>query len=157
MKNKKKTILICIIIIIIIILSFSFTYNEKQFQKSNLLIEKTEIEINVLENTITNEGLSFCIKNNSDKTIYLSEDIFSLEFQKNEIWYEQPALVTEFTSTATEYEVDSSKEITIDINWNYFYGQVGSGKYRLVIPINNNEKSTFITTEFTIKEENNER
>lgn len=150
---KKKVIFICIILSIIIVLIFLFIYNNKRFKKSNLLIEDSEIKISVLENTITNEGLSFILINNSNQVVNFTEDIFSLEFQKNGIWYKQPTLVTEFSSLATRQEVGISEEITIDINWMQFYGQIGGGKYRLVVPVNDGEKSIFIATEFIIKEE----
>lgn len=150
---KKEVIVICIILSIIIVLIFLFIYNNKKYEKSNLLIEDSEIKLRVLENTITNEGLSFSLINNSSQVVDFTNDIFSLEFQKNEIWYKQPALVTEFTSGAIMQEVGISEEITIDINWIQFYGQIGGGKYRLVVPVNDGEKYIFIAAEFFIKEE----
>lgn len=151
--KKRKVIFICIIPSIIIVLSFLFIYYNKRFEKSSLLIEDSEIEISIFENTITNEGLSFSLINNSNRVINFTEDIFSLEFQKNGTWYKQPTLVTEFSSIATGHEVGISEEVTININWKQFYGQIGGGIYRLVIPVNDGEKSIFIATEFIIKEE----
>lgn len=122
-------------------------------QKSRLVIDDdTAIQISILEDTITEMGLTVIIKNNSPETIYFTKDMFSLEYKKNGHWYRMSSITTGSVVTATRSILRRSQDVEFDISWDYKYGQIGDGEYRVIFPISYGEDTIFIASEFTRRE-----
>ncbi len=101
--------------------------------KSEIKVENSNILIENLEETITNEGATFTITNNSDQSIYY-DYCFSIEKEKNGTWYELKE-INNVGCFLYEEEVKSQElgqiKIKIDLLTRK-YGNFTKGKYRLI-------------------------
>lgn len=88
-------------------------------------VEEVErVELIILENMVSDMGLTFEIDNMSDKTICFTEDIFTLERKKHGKYKECPLLLNDLTTIATETEIDAGSEIMTKLNWEAKYGLI---------------------------------
>lgn len=104
-----------------------------------------EIELSLKENTLTSTGLTIIIKNNSDDYDFVYGESYGIETYTNDQWEELPTL-KEHTVFTIAYVVhpNSSKEFEID--WEWIYGDLPEGNYRLV---KNFEKETAYADDHT--------
>ena len=117
--------------------------------------------LSVKEGTLTNSSVTLILKNDS-KTNYSYSEPYYIEQKKDNNWqkldtihdvgFNQPAL-----------ELERGKSVEINISWVYDYGQLESGKYRIVKQIfektdfelhDSNVVSFNVYAEFEINEEN---
>lgn len=125
-------------------------------EKSNTIIdENISIKLEAEKENITNFKATFVISNKTEDTYIYGEPYF-IEYEKNNTWYNMtPINNMDFNDIAYILKSKESKEITI--NWEYHYGKLKPGKYRIVKyayresdnPIKQSEK-LYISLEFTI-------
>ena len=105
------------------------------------------------EESITSESLESTITNNSDITYYLYGD-YRIEKKQDDKWYklkmERPMGVM-----ANLQPVDPGEAQPFHAKWRTWYGELPSGKYRIIIDFYEYEKSDiryYTAAEFSIKE-----
>jgi hypothetical protein len=115
-----------------------------------------KVAISVKKDTITKKGLTLVMENKTGERFNYGAE-YHLEKKYNKKWYIiEPKNKIIFTSMAYEVEAEQTKEIKFD--WEYGYGELPKGKYRIVkymyklkdAPIDESKK-TFVAAEFTIK------
>ena len=129
--------------------------NKNEFdigEKSNIEIIESEVSFFVEEETLTNAGGTFILKNNSGKTFEYGNP-YEMEIKKDNKWHKINVELN-FTLLAFQLDVGESKEIKI--NWKNGYGKLSPGEYRIIKDINfEKEEGTyetfFVAAEFTIK------
>lgn len=128
-------------------------------KNKEILLDKCSVKIDDLkgvsmiikDGTLTNKSATVIITDTSDKENIYGE-FYKIEKLENDNWVELKANQEMFFNDIG-YVVNDEKKLELDINWEMFYGQLTSGRYRIV-------KSTsevgegivhYITVEFTIE------
>ncbi|GIN62476.1 hypothetical protein J27TS8_24690 [Robertmurraya siralis] len=109
----------------------------------------------VKQGTVSSSGLTVIFENNSDKQCIYGE-YYMLEKEIESRWYQVPVIVDGnhgFPDIGYDLVPSDVKEWTVD--WGGFYGNLDSGKYRIVKDILDFRKpgdydKYYVTAEFTI-------
>ena len=114
---------------------------------STIMVVESDI-LSIKEGTVTSDGVSLIITNNSEDTLYYDEYYIIEKYTNNE-WYE-----VSNTAVFEEplYLLDTNSEVEIKIDWTAGYGPLSKGTYRLikeVLYVNNDEFYTYV--EFVIE------
>jgi hypothetical protein len=92
----------------------------------------TGVTMTVKEGSVSSTGLTVSFKNNSDKQCIYGE-YFLLEKKINENWYQVPVVIDgEHGFDAIGYDLASGKEGEWKVNWDWLYGSLDTGEYRIV-------------------------
>lgn len=125
-------------------------------EKSKYAVSNNSISFKVKEGSLTKSKATFILENLTDND-YSYGNPFSIEKEVNGIWYElKPIKELSFNLPAYNLNAKDSKEIEID--WEYAYGKLTPGKYRIIkgvfhyidTPIKE-EDMVYIAAEFIIK------
>ncbi|MDE5414257.1 immunoglobulin-like domain-containing protein [Alkalihalobacterium chitinilyticum] len=109
----------------------------------------------VEDGTVSSTGLTVIVENNSDKQCIYGE-YFLLEKKIEGRWYQVPvALDGEYGFNDIGYDLDSSDVREWAVDWDWLYGSVDPGDYRIVKDILDFRKAGdydkyYLTAEFTI-------
>jgi hypothetical protein len=108
----------------------------------------------VKEGTVSATGLIVTLENNSDKRCVYSED-FLLEKKIEGKWYQVPIIPESYGFDEPGYELDSSNVSDWTVDWEWLYGSLDIGEYRIVKGILDVRKpgdydEHHLTAEFTI-------
>jgi len=113
------------------------------------------VNMSIKEGTISPTGLTLVLKNDSESQCIYGE-FFILEKKLNEKWYEVPVIIEGdygFRSIGYELSPGDSKEWKVD--WNWLYGSLDKGEYRIVKDIldfrgTGDYDTYYLAVEFTI-------
>lgn len=90
------------------------------------------VTMTVKEGTVSYTGLTVVFENNSDDQCTYGE-YFLLEKKINEIWYQVPVAVDgNYGFEDIGYDLDSGDSREWEINWDWLYGSLDTGEYRIV-------------------------
>ena len=110
------------------------------------------VSMTIKEGTLTNTGATIIIKDISNKNNTFGEEYRIDKYVNNE-WQELDVVVKgNYGWNDIGYHVDKNNKLELTINWEWLYGKLEKGKYRLVkysLDIKN-KKHTF-SVEFEIK------
>ena len=150
--KRNKLILLSILILVLVVGCGKKTKGKL----SDYNITNDKVVISAKKGTVTKTGLTLVMENKTDEKFNYGAE-YHLEKKYNKKWYiVEPKEEINFTLMAYEVEANQTKEIKFD--WEYGYGELPKGKYRLVkymyklsdAPIDNSKK-TFVAAEFSIK------
>ncbi len=124
-------------------------------EKSQYEVNNGELTLTIKNDTLSNKKTTLILTNQTDALYYYGNP-FSIEYEKDGIWYElEPVNDLYFTLPAFNLEAGKSVEIVVD--WEYGYGELSSGNYRIVKAISPDlsrsltaDDYIYITVEFTI-------
>lgn len=142
----KKELLIKIILIVLIFGGLIYYLNSLNNVKVTLIKDNNEytlknVTMNIKENTLTKSGATIIITDNN-KVKYTYEEYYKLEKRIDHIWYElEPRGDAVFDEMG--YLVDDNNELEMNIDWSKTYGNLTSGKYRIVKRIYDGEYKYF--------------
>jgi len=107
------------------------------------------------ENTVSSTGLTIIFKNNTDKQCIYGE-YFLLEKRINQKWYQVPAIIENYGFNAIGYDLTSGNSREMKVNWEWLYGNLDGGEYRIVKDILDFRKTGdydkyYLATEFTVE------
>ena len=131
----KKELLIKIILIVLIFGGLIYYLNSLNNAKVTLIKDNNEytlknVTMNIKENTLTKSGATIIITDNN-KVKYTYLKYYKLEKRIDHIWYElKPSGDVLFDEMG--YLVDDNNELEMDIDWSKTYGNLTSGKYRII-------------------------
>lgn len=90
------------------------------------------ISITVKNETVSNNGLTVVFENNSNKMCTYGEE-FQLEKKINGEWYQVPvAIEGNYGFKSIGYKVASGQTREWSVEWQWLYGSLGIGEYRIV-------------------------
>jgi len=151
MKKKK---LIIIILLFIVFISLSFYLGK--LSESNSRIEMNsidEINMTIKEGTLTSTSATIIIKDTTgwENTYDAGWDYRIDKYTKNK--WKKLKSKTNYVYTMEGYHVDENNELIHELNWSKKYGELVSGKYRIVkeIKIDKYNKYYEFSVEFEIK------
>ena len=142
----KKELLIKIILIVLIFGGLIYYLNSLNNAKVTLIKDNNEytlknVTMNIKENTLTKSG-AIIIITDDNKTKYTYEEYYKLEKRIDHIWYElKPSGDVLFNEMG--YLVDDNNELEMNIDWSKSYGNLTSGKYRIIKRIYDGEYKYF--------------
>ena len=151
----KKTIL-AILVCGVMVLGLTGCGTEKnEFtvgNESDIEIVEKGVTLSIKENTLTNTGATFILKNEGNID-YGYGPAWEIEMKQDDEWHKID-VVLNFNSPSYQLSVNESKEL--NINWENSYGKLASGEYRLIKHIDiEKEDGTFedfyVSAEFTIE------
>ena len=149
MKKTILTILVCGIFVIGLT-GCGKTKNEFDVgDKSDIQISQSDITLAIKDGTLTNIGATLILKNNSDKLLHYDET-YEIEIKQNGEWHKINA---ELYFNEPLFEVEENKSKELELKWEYGYGKLPSGKYRIVKKVyfeNEREQEFYISAEFNI-------
>lgn len=92
----------------------------------------TNVRLEIVEDTLSREGLILLIVNESDKTLVYNGSFF-LEQKVDGKWYEvKDILDGKFGFEDIGYGTDPQDSSELVIQWEWLYGELNSGEYRLI-------------------------
>lgn len=142
----KKELLIKIILIVLIFGGLIYYLNSLNNASVTLIKDNNEytlknVTMNIKENTLTKGGATIIITDNN-KIKYTYEEYYKLEKRIDHIWYElKPNSDVIFNEMG--YLVDDNNELEMNIDWSKTYGNLTSGKYRIIKRIYDGEYKYF--------------
>lgn len=153
MKKTILTILICGVMV----LGITGCRNSKnEFDignKSNINIsQNNDVSLSIKDGTLKNTSATLVLTNNSNKN-YQYGNPYEIEIKKDGEWHKINVQL-DFTLPAFHLPSKESKEI--ELNWEYGYGKLAEGTYRIVKGIDyeyeeGKYESFNIAVEFTIE------
>lgn len=105
----------------------------KQILKNEDVLEPSDkVSISIKENTLTNNGATIIIKNNSDD-IYVYGPEYIIQTKKDGNWIEVETITGDpLAWNSIAYILKANEEKELNIDWSLGYGELTSGQYRLV-------------------------
>lgn len=136
---KHLFILTFLIISFILLLGCENSNNESSNEETDLTPTTYDIvndldgvTMTVKENTVSSIGLTVIMENQSDKECIYGED-FLLEEEIDGKWYQVPiTLEGNYGFNDIGYNLASSEMREWAVEWEWLYGSLGKGKYRIV-------------------------
>jgi hypothetical protein len=113
------------------------------------------VTMTVKEGSVSSAGLILMFKNNSSSQCIYGE-YFSLEKQIDEIWYQVPVVIDgNYAFNSIGYNLDSGSDSEWSVDWEWLYGSLSAGKYRIVKNISDfrgtgDFDTYYLTAEFMI-------
>ena len=142
----KKELLIKIILIVLIFGGLIYYLDSLNNASVTLNKDNNEytlegVTMKIKDNTLTKSGATIIITDNN-KTKYTYEEYYKLEKRIDHIWYElKPSGDVLFNEMG--YLVDDNNELEMNIDWSKSYGNLTSGKYRIIKRIYDGEYKYF--------------
>ena len=111
------------------------------------IYQPTELEnVGVSVSDISATGATLIIKD-TNEAYYTYGEWYVIEKEKDGTWYEVKSKVEDLCFDSIGYIPNEEKEIEFQINWEYTYGKLPSGHYRILKTADSN----IISAEFDIK------
>jgi len=108
----------------------------------------TEIEnVNIRISDVSSVGATVTIKD-TNKEPFLYGEWYSVEKEDGGKWIELEPIIENYVFTMIGYMPDENDEVEFDINWEWLYGKLPAGKYRLIKSVDNK----YISVSFDIAE-----
>jgi len=152
MKKTILAILVCGVMVLGLTGCGTDKNDFKVGKESNIEIVEKGVTLSIKENTLTNTGATFILKNEGNID-YGYGPAWEIEMKQDDEWHKID-VVLNFNSPSYQLSVNESKEL--NINWENSYGKLASGEYRLIKHIDiEKEDGTFedfyVSAEFTIE------
>ena len=128
MKTSMKAMLITLTLIGM--LFFILLGSTKNNEKSSTVINNNFVSLKVKKNTLTNSKAIFILVNQTDE-VYEYGEGFEIEKEKNGKWYKLNP-IDNYAFHSIAYELNAKEEKEIEFDWEFGYGSLPSGKYRIV-------------------------
>ena len=144
MKNK---ILIIKVLLVVIIFGGLIYYLNSLNNASVTLNKDNEgytlegVSMKLKDNTLTKSGATIIITDDNEIK-YTYEEYYKLEKRIDHMWYELK-LRGDAVFNEMGYLVDDNNELEMDIDWSKTYGNLTSGKYRIIKRIYDGEYKYF--------------
>ena len=131
MKEKKKFIIVGIVILSIIVMYFVISNVNTEME----LVEEEILEnvtMTIKEGTLTKTGATVIITDISgDDNTY--GEFFRIDKKENNKWKKLDVVVKgNYGFHMVGYEVNEDNILEMKIDWNWLYGELDAGEYRLV-------------------------
>ena len=148
---RKRVIVICGVLVVciigIVVMSLLKT-NEAEFNPAD------NVTMEIVDGTLTNTGATIVITDLSGEDNTYGED-YRIDRLENGKWYELEDIVDGNVGWhMIGYKINDDNELRMDVNWEWLYGPLESGKYRIVKSVSNTKRlydGRHVAAEFTIE------
>lgn len=114
------------------------------------IVEIENVSINISDISLT--GATITIKD-SNETPYTYGEWYIVEKNINGKWYEVKPIIKEYGFNSMGYLPDENNEVKFVINWEWIYGELSLGSYRILKQVDNQ----YIGVEFDIATTSNKK
>lgn len=129
-------------------------YRENLNDKCSLKIDDLEgVSMSIKESTLSNTCATIVITDTSNRNNIYGEE-YRIDKKENGIWNELDVVVEgNYAWNAIGYSVNKDNKLELDINWEWLYGKLKPGEYRIVKSTSYAGEGTkhYITAEFSIE------
>ena len=138
-----KKIFVCIILC----LCLTGCGNNTAKDQDVITYEISEIaNITMTIDNVTPTGATILITDNTgEENVY--GEWYRIEKFENETWQEVEVVTENPVFTSIGYLLDENNQLELQVNWDWLYGSLNSGRYRLIKEINHK----YIAVEFTME------
>lgn len=148
----KRNLLFIMILLISCFTLVGCTTNNKI--KEEKILENASMVIK--DCTLTKTGATVIITDTNKEEEHTYGDSFRIDKKDNDKWENLKPIIENYGFNAIGYHVDENNELEMKINWDWLYGELENGEYRLVkdAAINKNDSylgSGVVYVEFSIK------
>ena len=152
-------ILLAIIACVVVAVCFLTNPAKKTEESSTETVESYEpypgAVLKVLEASDT--GCTLQLRNDGNKDFGIGKDEFGLEQLKDDSWVPVDPIVSERYSELLKIAVSPGKETEFSVTWQYVYGNLPDGEYRIVFYARDEEHGPYVvgtvSAEFSINHE----
>lgn len=114
-----------------------------------------DVTMTVKEGTVSINGLTLILENNSDEN-YIYGEAYVLEKKIASDWYQVPILLDEYGFEDIGYLLDSLTKSEWKVGWEWLYGSLDGGEYRIVksmldVKEAGNYETNYLAAPFTIE------
>ena len=134
--------LIAILLSLVFILGLVCCSQETTYQSTEI----PNVSIRILN--VSPSGATIIIKDTNDKPFVYGE-WYKIEKESNGKWYEVKTIIDDYGFEDIGYLIEENsknKEITLNVDWKWLYGELPTGQYRLLKQVDNK----YISVEFDI-------
>lgn len=113
--------------------------------KATELNEVENVSMVIKEGTLTNTSATVIITDLSGKN-YTYGESYRIDKKENGKWKELETVIDNYGFNLVGYSVDENNKLEFNHDWEWLYGKLKSGEYRLVKEVNNK----YFSVEFKI-------
>ena len=129
-----------VVFVLVLFLLITGCSNSKETKLSNI----KNVSINI--SNVSPSGATVVIKD-TNKKHYKYEEWYKVETKISNKWVKVNPVIKEYGFNLVEYNVNENNEVEFKIDWEWLYGKLEPGNYRLLKRVNNK----YIGVEFSIK------
>lgn len=110
------------------------------------------VSMNIKEGTLTRSGVVIIITDTSDRDNIYGEEYRLDRFIDGE-WKMVDTIIDNYAFNSIGYKVNDNNQLEMKVNWEWLYGKLVNGKYRVVKDTSESGEGTrhYLTVEFDIK------
>ena len=114
------------------------------------LNEVKGVSMTIKKDTLTRKGATIVITDLSGNDNTYGEE-YRIDKKENGSWQELEVVVDgNYAFTSIGYYVNKNKKLQLDMDWEWLYGSLKDGEYRIVKSVTDNGEEKFFSVEFTI-------
>lgn len=135
----KKKLLIGLLTLVMCFISVGCMNRNKELNKLE------NVSMIIKNKTLTKTGATIIITDLSGNDNTYGES-YRIDKNENGKWKELKPIIKDYAWNLVGYTVDENNKLELEHNWEWLYGKLENGKYRLVKDVNNK----YISVEFEI-------
>lgn len=123
-------------------------------EPSNIEVSDKVVSIRIKDETLTDSKVTLILENHTNGG-YSYGNPYSIQYEHNRVWYEIIPL-NDLNFNLPAFNLKGKESIEININWEYHYGRLTKGKYRIIKDVfkesngPTKDKDIYIAAEFII-------
>lgn len=136
-QNMKKTIAVLCLFILLIFTGCS---------ESKSTFKSTDVKnVSISISDVSPAGAIVTIKDINEEP-YVYGEWYKIEEKKNGEWFDVKTIIDNYGFTEIGYLTDANGKVKFEIDWQWLYGELPKGSYRLLKEVNHQ----YISVEFSI-------
>lgn len=135
---------IIILLIVLLLLAIWFIFKPEKQELEQYL---ENVVMTIKDGTLTNKGATIIITDPSGD-IHTYGDFFRIDEFKDNEWVPLKPIIDDYGFNAIGYHVDENNKLEMNIDWEWLYGELKSGKYRLVKDVAINVEDQYLGSEY---------
>lgn len=151
---KNKGLIIKLIIIGVLLGCIIYYVSSKNYAVVNLTPDNNEyvlanVIMKVKDDSVSKSGATVIITDKNEVK-YVYEEYYKLEKEIDNVWYELKPNDTYYNFNDMGYVVNDDNTLEMNIDWFKTYGNLSSGKYRILKRVYDNGEYNYFGAEFKI-------
>lgn len=151
---KNKSLIIKLILIGLLLGGLIYYISSKNYATVNLIPDNNEyglanVIMNVKDDSVSKSGATIVITD-KNKIKYVYEEYYKLEKDIDNVWYELKPNSDYYNFNNMGYVVNDDDTLEMNIDWSKTYGNLSSGKYRILKRVYDDGEYHYFSAEFEI-------
>ncbi len=154
MEKIKKNKFLLIVIVLLLMTGCQSNIQEIKENRTYKGDTSNGVTMAIKEGTLTNSSATIIITDNNKETNDYSVN-YRLYKKEEDKWVSLKLIVDKYSMTLAHYRVKEDNKLEMEHNWEYLYGKLVPGEYKLVKPvykINDYDTYDTVSVDFVIKD-----